>query len=336
VDHRMFDFPPHTGYGRVWTEALPRLAELAELVTGDMGPEVWIIDGHSGDPGVEGPVVACVFEVGWGTPEPDREHAPGFVDTIAPLTEAGVRRADRVVTGAESSKRQIVQAYGVPPDRVHVVPFGVNLATFHPDDGRVGAALVRERIGEDRPYVLFAASLHPRKNLRAVRQAVRGLAQRGFPHVLALVAAPDRADSSDLEAAAFAELPGFPGRVLRFVDPGDRELRALMSGAFAVCQPSTAEGFGLTALEAMATGTAVVVSNRGSLPEVVGRGARIVEPTAAAVEDALVDLIVHSGRAKRLRARALRRARGLTWDRTVAGWFAVARRAADEANRPDR
>src|SRR5271157_78502 len=103
VDHRMFDLPRHTGYGRVWTEALPRLAEVAELVTGDMGPDVWIIDGHGGDPGVEGPLVACVYEVNWGTPEFDREHAPGFVDVIAPSTEAGVRRATRIVTGATSS-----------------------------------------------------------------------------------------------------------------------------------------------------------------------------------------------------------------------------------------
>jgi glycosyltransferase involved in cell wall biosynthesis len=332
VDHHMYDFPPHTGYGRVWTEVLPKLGELAEIVTADQQPDVWIADGHSGDPGVEGPVVACVYEVNWGTPEFDREHAPGFVDTIAPLTEAGVMRADHIVTGALTSKHQIVRAYGVPPERVHVVPFGVNLATFHPDDRTVGRTLVRERVGEDRPYVLFAASLHPRKNLGAVRQAVTGLAERGWPHVLVLVAAPapDRPDSSDLEAEALAELPGFPGRVVRFIDPSDQELSALMSGADAVCQPSTSEGFGLTPLEAMATGAAVVVSNRGSLPEVVGRGGSVVEPTAAAVEEALLDLVRHPRAAKRLRARALRRARRLTWDRTAEGWLRVAARAARE------
>ena len=334
----MFDLPPHTGYGRVWTEALPKLGELADLVTGDQQPQVWLIDGHGGDPGVEGPVVACIYEVNWGKPEFDCEHAPGFVDVIAPSTEAGAMRADRIVTGAQSSKHQIVDAYGVSPDRVHVVPFGVNLATFHPDDGNVGRMMVRKRIGEDRPYVLFAASLHPRKNLGAVRQAVAGLARRGFPHVLVLVAAPapDRADSSDLEAEAFADLPGFPGRLVHFHDPSDQELSALMSGALAVCQPSTSEGFGLTPLEAMASGSAVVVSQRGSLPEVVGRGGRVVQPTAGAVEDALVDLITHPGATKRLRARALRRAKRLTWGHTAAGWLWVASLAAGEDLDPPR
>ena len=277
--------------------------------------------------------MACVYEVNWGTPEFDREHAPGFVETIGPHTEAGVRRADRILTGASSSKRQIVDAYGVPPDRVHVVPFGVDPAVFHPGDEVRGRALVSERVGEDHPYVLFAASVHPRKNLAALRDAMTGLARRGFPHVLALVAAPapDRSDSSDLEREAFADLPGFPGRVVRFVDPPDAELTALMAGAVAVCQPSTSEGFGLTALEAMASGAAVVVSSRGSLPEVVGRGGRVVKPTATAVEDALVDLITRPRRAARLRRRALRRARRLTWDRTAEGWLRVATLAAREA-----
>ena len=71
----MYDFPPHTGYGRVWTEVLPKLGELAEIVTADQQPDVWIADGHSGDPGVEGPVVVCVYEVNWGRPEFDRSTA---------------------------------------------------------------------------------------------------------------------------------------------------------------------------------------------------------------------------------------------------------------------
>ena len=104
-----------------------------------------------------------------------------------------------------------------------------------------------------------------------------------------------------------------------------------MAGAVAVCQPSTSEGFGLTALEAMASGAAVVVSTRGSLPEVVGRGGRVVEPTAPAMEEALVDLITRPRAAARLRRRALRRARRLTWDSTAAGWLRVATLAARES-----
>src|ERR1017187_1510916 len=255
----MYELPRHTGHGRVWTETLPRLGQLADVVVGDLAPDVWIMDGHNGDPDVQGPVVMVIYEVNWGTPDFDKDHAPGFVDRIAPATENAVRRADHVGTGATSSKLQIIEAYGVPANRVHVVPFGVDLNVFHPKGRSTGSALLRARTGETRPYVLFAASLHPRKNLRAVRAAVTGLAKRGFPHVLVVVAAPapDRQDSSDLEPEAFAELPRYPGRIVWFVDPSDDDLAALMAGADAVCQPSKSEGFGLTVLEAMAAGAAV-------------------------------------------------------------------------------
>jgi glycosyltransferase involved in cell wall biosynthesis len=256
------------------------------------------------------------------------------VKSISASTEAAARRADRIVTCATSSKQQIVEAYDFPPNRVHVVPYGVDRSIFYPDHSGAGLALVRQRLGETRPYVLFAASLHPRKNLAAVRGAVESLARRGFPHVLALVPAPapDRDDSSDLAEEGFAELPGFPGRVVRFDDPTDRQLSQLMSGADAVCQPSTSEGFGLTVLEAMSAGAAVVVSDRGSLPELVQRGGLVTEPSASAVEEALVRLITQRGVARRVRSRAVRRASKLSWERTAREWARVAALAAGDGD----
>ena len=326
----MLDLPERTGYGRVWNSALPELASIVDLVVDDPRPDVWLFDGHTGDPGVDGPVVISLYEVNWGKPDFDREHAPGFVENIARSTESAVRRADRIVTCAHASKQQIVAAYEFPPDLVHVVPFGVDRTIFHPDASGRGSTLVRERIGDNRPYILFAASLHPRKNLAAVRGAVENLARRGFPHVLAVVAAPapDRADSSDLAEAGFAEIPGFPGRLVRFEDPTDEELSALMSGADVVCQPSTSEGFGLTVLEAMSAGGVVVVSDRGSLPELVKRGGLVVEPSVSAVAEALASLLTRPAAAKRLRARAVRRAKQLSWERTAQGWARVAALAA--------
>lgn len=331
----MLALPPQTGYGRVWSSVLPRLSTIVDLVLDDPRPDVWLLDGHAGNPVVEGPVVISLHEINWGKPEFDREHDPNFVETIAAATESAARRADRIVTCSTSSKRQIVAAYDFPPDRVHVVPYGVDRTIFRPDKSDEGARLVRDRLGESRPYVLFAASLHPRKNLAAVRGAVEGLARRGFPHVLAVVAAPapDRADSSDLARRAFAELPGFPGRVVRFDDPTDSELSALMSGADAVCQPSTSEGFGLTVLEAMSAGAAVVVSDRGSLPELVQTGGLVVEPSGTAVEEALVSLVSRRGRSRRLRSRAVRRAKKLSWERTAQGWARVAALAATGSGR---
>ncbi len=330
----MLDLPERTGYGRVWNSVLPALASIVDLVVDEPRPDVWLFDGHAGDPGVDGPVLVSLYEVNWGKPEFDREHAPGFVEVIARSTESAVQRADRIVTCSRSSKQQIVEAYDLPPGLVHVVPFGVDRTIFHPDVSGRGSALVRGHIGWNRPYILFAASLHPRKNLAAVRGAVENLARRGFPHVLTVVAAPapDRVDSSDLAEAGFAEIPDFPGRLVRFEDPTDEELSALMSNADAVCQPSTSEGFGLTVLEAMSAGGVVVVSDRGSLPELVKRAGLIVEPSVSAVEQALANVLSRPAQARRLRARAIRRAKRFSWERTAKGWARVAALAARSAD----
>jgi glycosyltransferase involved in cell wall biosynthesis len=332
ADGVQWQYPPQSGHGRVWGNVMTRLGERVDFavrgldasLTRPSTPDVWLADGHRGDPSVKGPVVAFVHEVGWGTPELDRDHGPGFAEVMERLTRAAVDRATRVITAAEFAKNQIVRAYGISPDRVYVVPHGVDAAIFRPTrpaPGSVADRLMRSNT----PYVVFAASLHPRKNLAAVRQAVAEIAANGYPHVLVMVLAPspDRKDSTDLERAALAELPGAPGRLIRVMRPSDLELAQLMSGAQAVCQPSLAEGFGLTPLEAMACGAPVIVSNRGALPEVVGDAALIVEPTSDAVKEALLRIWREPDLANRLQSAALRRASEMSWDRAADGWLKV-------------
>jgi glycosyltransferase involved in cell wall biosynthesis len=179
--------------------------------------------------------------------------------------------------------------------------------------------------------VLYAAILHPRKNLAVLRDAVAQLAAEGFPHLLVVAGrpAPDGSDVAALQAAASAELPGEPGRVVFIGQPTDTELAALMAGASAYCLPSLYEGFGLTVLEAMACGAPVVVSDRGSLPEVVGQAGVIVAPEVQAVTSALSGLLSDPERAGRLGAAGARRAAAFTWKRTADGWLRVLLAARD-------
>jgi glycosyltransferase involved in cell wall biosynthesis len=172
--------------------------------------------------------------------------------------------------------------------------------------------------------------VHPRKNLDALRQAMTGLAARGFPHALVLVAGPaaDRADSAALEAAALAPIPGVATPVVNLAGASDADVARLMAGAAAFCLPSLMEGFGMAVAEAMACGAPVVVSDRGALPEVVGDAGIVVPPTAEALEAALADLLGHPAAAAALGARAQARAAGFTWERTAAGFLAALEAAA--------
>jgi glycosyltransferase involved in cell wall biosynthesis len=212
------------------------------------------------------------------------------------------RRAGLVIAPSAFSRDEVVALLGVPAARVAVVPGGVD-ARFTPaaDPAPARAALALD----GRPYVLTVASRTARKNLGVLDLAARRLAERGV----------------DLVAAG-GDRPQFRGegetagvRALGHVD--DALLPGLYAGAAAFVLPSLYEGFGLTALEALAAGVPVVAADRGALPEVCGDAAQLVDPTdgeaiAAALERALDD-------PGPWRAAGPPRAAPLTWDATARG-----------------
>jgi glycosyltransferase involved in cell wall biosynthesis len=287
------------------------------------GVDVWLGDGHQGPLPVDDPQVLQVHEAGWSTPELRATVGAAFLDHLDTHIGAAVAAGAHIVTPSTVAARQVRDRFSVPEHRLHPVHHGVDSSLFRPGLGG-GAALVGQAGGRaDLPYVLYVGIAHPRKNVQALRDAMVGLAHRGFGHQLVLVASPahDRANGADLVAALGEELPGLPGRVVLVPPPSDAQLAALIAGADVLCHPSLMEGFGLPVLEAMACGTPVVVSNRGALPEVVGDAGVLVEPDAADVERGLASVLEDPARAASLSAAGRRRAVEFTWDRTAAGWL---------------
>ena len=196
-----------------------------------------------------------------------------------------VRRAARVLAISERTKRDVVELYGVPEERVVVTPLGVDEA-FSP-----GAAAADS-------YVLLVGAIEPRKNPLAAAAAAR---EAGRPLV---VAGPvrDRALARKL-AEAGADLRGYVSR---------EELAALYRGAACLVFPSRYEGFGLPVVEAMASGTPVVATPDAALREVAGDAA------VFASSDELADAIRRALQERdRLVAAGLERARRFTWDETA-------------------
>ncbi len=234
------------------------------------------------------------------------------------------RRAAKVLTVSEYSRRDIINTYRLPPEKVVVTPNGVG-PEFKPtrDMGRLQA--VRRKYGIERPYLLSVGNLQPRKNLARLIKAYSQLREmvEDFRHQLVIVgkrAWLHRNILHEAHRSRYAEDVVFTGYV-----PED-DLPALYSGATVFLYPSIFEGFGLPVLEAMACGTPVITSNSSSLPEVVGEAGLMVDPYD---EDAWVRTILRVVEDRQLwgelAERSVRRAARFSWRRTAELTLAVYR-----------
>ena len=201
-----------------------------------------------------------------------------------------VRRAARVLTVSKRTKSDIVELYGIAPDRIVVTPNGVDPA-FHPGTG-------------SRDYVLAVGAIQDRKNQLAALDAATAV---GLPLV---VAGPEK------DVFLAGELRRRGAQVEGYVD--DDRLAELYRGAACLAQTSRFEGFGLPVLEAMASGTPVVALREPALEEVAGGAAVFVD------DEGLADGIRQAlSERDRLVAAGLERASTFTWRSTAERTIAV-------------
>jgi glycosyltransferase involved in cell wall biosynthesis len=195
-----------------------------------------------------------------------------------------VKRAARVLTVSERTKRDLVELYDVPAERIVVTPNGVDPA-FSPGPGA-------------HDYVLAVGAVQPRKNQLAALDAAVAV---GLPLV---VVGPEK------DAALAAELRRRGARLEGYVDTA--RLTELYRGAACLVQSSRYEGFGLPVVEAMATGTPVVAVPDPALREVAGEAAVFAD-----ADDLATGIRTALAERDRLVAAGLERARAFSW-RTAA------------------
>jgi len=237
------------------------------------------------------------------------------------LTRLAARRADHILTGSALVKREIVEDYGVAPDRVTVAPYGVDSAVFRPL-ATEQRHVARQRLGLPDAYLLFVGVIQARKNLRVLLRALEILRDRGRTDVHLVLAGRLGYGAEDVfrcvQQRGLAPVVRHLGVV-----PTDA-LVGLYNNALALVFPSLLEGFGIPILEAMASGCPVVSSNAAALPEVYGDAALSFDPhDPEELVLRLSQLLEDGALAQRLRADGHRRAERFSWERAASAVRAV-------------
>lgn len=230
------------------------------------------------------------------------------------LLPDSLRRADRIITVSEHTRRDLVEFFPFVEDRVRVIRHGRPEGISRIDDPATINAM-KKNYGVKGPYVLYpVGSIGPRKNLERTLGAFAAF-KRDFPeHELVLSGVGGFPDSLK-ELAKKLEV-SHSVKLVRY--EAESDYAAMLSGATFVVYPSLYEGFGMPVVEAFAAGAPVIASNVTSVPEVAGDAAVLVDPEDS---DAMAEAMTRFAGSDELRAeysqKALRRAEDFSWKRAA-------------------
>ena len=229
-----------------------------------------------------------------------------------------VRRSSAVVTPSRHAAGDAIRVLGIDPARVHVTPGAVDEAMTPADDPR-DLAPTLARLGIRGRYVFNIGGLDVRKGIPSLLEAfasVRAALDEPLQLVIAGAAHTGNVQvyppiEPHIVRLGLGDHVVLPGRVT------EAEKLALYQGAALYVTPSSYEGFGLTALEAMACGVPVIAANRTSLPEVVGDAGILVDLDLGALAAAMTSVLTRRDLGAELRRRGLARSAQFSWRETA-------------------
>jgi glycosyltransferase involved in cell wall biosynthesis len=245
---------------------------------------------------------------------------------------AAARRAERIFTVSETSKADILRYCDVAAERIIVVYNAIDDRFATPPEPEA-IERVRERYQLHGPFALYVGNIKPHKNLERLIDAFDMVRRGGFERLELLIIGDQISKYPRLRRAVDKHKLHKHVRFLGFVP--DDTLAALYRLATVFVFPSLYEGFGLPPLEAMASGTPVVTSNRSSLPEVAGDAAVLVDPySAASIAEGIQQVLSDPELRRSLSARGLARAREFSWDASIRRVHEVYMDVASQSTSP--
>lgn len=227
------------------------------------------------------------------------------------------KRASRILTLSEHTRRDVIETYGIEPSRITAIPLAAP-GHFAPVEDNKELQRVRHIYGIDGEYILSVGSIQPRKNLARLIRAYASLRAKYTDDKLPKLVLVGKCAWLYDETLRTLEETGVAKSVILTGYVPEADLPALYTGALCFVYPSYFEGFGLPPLEAMKCGAPVIVGNKTSLPEVIGDAGIAVDPfdvssIAAAIESLMNDSVLR----RELSVKGRSRAEKFNWRETA-------------------
>ena len=259
----------------------------------------------------DGPTVITVHDLSYVRyPE---THPDLRVRIMNKLLPRAIDKAAHVLADSEFTRQEVIQEFGVSPDRITTTLLGV-ADSYMPRDEQQCAAVLQRHGLRYRGFVLAVGTLEPRKNLLQLIRAYVGMPRRFAINYPLVIVGGKGWKSKGTDDELNALLAEGRARHLGFLPAG--ELPIIYSAARIFVYPSLYEGFGLPAAEAMASGVPVIVSDRASLPEVVGNaGITIAPDDIDGMREAVRRLGEDDAERERRAALSIERAADFSWAR---------------------
>jgi len=243
-----------------------------------------------------------------------RTHIGAILRMIIPDS---LRHLDRIIAVSQWVKQELVERARVKENRITVVPNGIDHEAFYPRHRNEESVLLIQPFSFRRPYVLYVSRIdHPVKNHIRLIQAFGIFKEKTkFPHRLVLAGANSN-DAAIVKEAVDAS--PWRGDIFFTGHFPLKSLPELYAGADFVVIPSIYEGFGMGALEAMASGVPVLCARAASIPEVAEHAALYFDPfNAEDMSDRMITISTDRNVYNECRTLGLERAKLYSWDRSV-------------------
>lgn len=237
-------------------------------------------------------------------------------------------KARSIITISEYSKKEIIRSFRINPGKISVIYNGVSNEYQQVKDVSI-ITKTRSKYGIRDNYILYVGNFKPHKNVEAIIKAYNNLSE-DMKSQFQLVLAGKKGDTIGQLQERISRL-SLENRVIFTGFINEEDMPALYSGASLFVMPSIYEGFGFPALEAMACGVPVTVSDRASLPEVVADAGVIINPEDIdALTEAMLKILGNTALREDMMLRGLNRAKLFTLDKTSSRILQILEEIAGE------